>query len=173
MSGFSRFFAVLYSITKKVNYAMAFLSGWIILVITVISTYGVYRRYLLRDPDTWTFAVSAYLLCFVIFLALSSALLEGVHVRVDIINELFPGRLARITRVISDVACIIFLWVFFSQVWRVFYTSYSRGRIDETTLAWPVAAIQWVMPFGVGLMLLTQVVILIGRFVDHPDEANQ
>lgn len=95
-----------------------------------------------------------------------------MHVRVDILKEMFPGRIARYARIISDLACLVFLWVFFNQTWKVFYDSFSRGRIDETTLAWPIAAVQWAMPFGVALTLATQAIMLVGRFVQSSDQAQ-
>jgi|694.fasta_scaffold53189_5 TRAP-type C4-dicarboxylate transport system permease small subunit len=151
----------------RFNNLMAYVSGWLILLITLISCYGVFTRYVLNDPDTWSFTVSSYLMCFVVFLAISNALQEGVHVRVDIIQEWFPGKTAHVTRVLSDIACLIFLWFFFEQVWTVFHDSLSRGRTDETTLAWPVAAIQWAMPFGVALTLLAQAILLIGNIATN------
>jgi len=172
MSFASRLFTLVHSVSSKLNGLMTFIAGWLVLVITVISCYGVFTRYVLEDPDTWSFSMSAYLLCFVIFFAMSSALQQGVHVRVDILKELFPGRIAKTARVVSDLACLVFLWVFFNQTWKVFYDSFSRGRIDETTLAWPIAAIQWAMPLGVALTLLTQAVMLIGRFIGRDEEAQ-
>lgn len=172
MKAAARLFALAHSVASSVNNFMAFLAGWLILVITIISCYGVFTRYVLEDPDTWSFSVSAYLLCFVIFFALSSALQQGIHVRVDILKELFPGRIARYARIVSDLACLAFLWVFFNQTWKVFYDSFSRGRIDETTLAWPIAAIQWAMPLGVALTLVTQAIMLLGRFVDSSEQAQ-
>ena len=172
MSALSRLFFLVHAFASKTNNVLVFIAGWLIFVITVISCYGVFTRYVLGDPDTWSFSVSAYLLCFVIFFAMSDALQKGVHVRVDILKELFPGRIARSARIFSDLACLIFLWIFFSQTWRVLYDSLSRGRIDETTLAWPIAAVQWAMPFGVAATLLTQIVMLAGRFVDSSEDAQ-
>lgn len=172
MSSGSGFLIKAIHAVTRFNSLMAYVSGWLILLITLISCYGVFTRYVLNDPDTWSFTVSSYLMCFVIFLAIANALQEGVHVRVDIIQEWFPGKPARITRIVSDVACLVFLWFFFEQVWAVFHDSFTRGRIDETTLAWPVAAIQWVMPFGVALTLLAQFAMLVGRTMIE-DEKKQ
>jgi TRAP-type C4-dicarboxylate transport system permease small subunit len=154
----------------RFNTFMAYVSGWLILLITLICCYGVFTRYVLNEPDTWSFTVSSYLLCFVVFFSIANALQEGVHVRVDILQEWFPGRFATISKIISDIACLIFLWIFFEQVWKVFMDSLARGRIDETTLAWPVAAIEWAMPFGVALTLLAQAAVLIGRTVTQAEQ---
>lgn len=154
----------------RLNSFMSYVSGWLILLITLICCYGVFTRYVLNDPDTWSFTVSSYLLCFVVFFSIANALQEGVHVRVDILQEWFPGRFATISKIVSDIACLIFLWFFFEQVWKVFLDSLARGRIDESTLAWPVAAIEWAMPFGVAMTLLAQAAMLIGRTVTRTEQ---
>lgn len=148
----------------QINLALARVSGWLVLVIALLCSYGVFTRYVLGDPDTWSYEVAAYLLGFVIYFAIGDALHQNIHVRVDLLQEMFPGRFARVTRAIGDALCLAFLALFFSKVWGVFHDSLVRGRIDETTLGWPVAAVQWVMPFGVALTMLVQLLMLIGRF---------
>lgn len=152
----------------RVNTRLAEVSGWLVLVIALLCCYGVFTRYVLGDPDTWSFEVAAYLLCFVVFFAIGNALQDNIHVRVDLLQELFPGRFAQVTRIVGDGLCVVFLWIFFLKVWGVFHDSLASGRIDETTLGWPVAVIQWVMPFGVALTLLTQLLMLVGRFRRKP-----
>jgi len=148
----------------KANLVLAHVSGWLILVIALLCSYGVFTRYVLNDPDTWSYEVAAYLLGFVVYFAIGNALHQNIHVRVDLLQEMFPGRFARVTRIVGDFACLAFLWIFFGKVWYIFHDSLVRGRIDETTLGWPIAAVQWVMPFGVAMTMLVQVVMLIGRF---------
>lgn len=67
MKAIGHTFERVYALAGRINHFMAFLAGWLILAITLISCYGVFTRYVLEDPDTWSFSVSAYLLCFVIF----------------------------------------------------------------------------------------------------------
>ena len=148
----------------QINLVFARVSGWIILVIALLCCYGVFTRYVLGDPDTWSYEVAAYLLAFVIYFAIGNALQQNIHVRVDLLQELFPGRFARITNIVGDALCLAFLWLFFGKVWAVFHDSLVRGRVDETTLGWPVAVVQWVMPFGVALTMVVQLIMLIGRF---------
>lgn len=148
----------------RVNLLFARISGWLVLVIALLCCYGVFTRYALGDPDTWSYEVAAYLLAFVVYFAIGDALHQNVHVRVDLLQEMFPGRFTRVTGAIGDIVCLGFLWLFFTKVWTIFHDSLIRGRIDETTLGWPVAVVQWVMPFGVALMMLVQLVMLVGRF---------
>lgn len=150
----------------RVNLWMATAAGWLVLVITALTCYGVFMRYVMNRPDTWSFPVCAYLLSFVVFLAVSHALQEQVHVRVDLLQEWFPGRIARWSGVIADVSSLVFLWVVALQMWEVFHESWSQNRTDETTLAWQVAAVQWVMPVAAACLFLTQLAMAASRLLE-------
>jgi len=135
------------------------LAGWGILAITAITVFGVFRRYALRDPEIWSYPLSAYLLCFVVFLSVAHTHQDGVHVRVDYFLELAPRRLALAMRFLGDLLSAAFLVAMTWYLWRLFAETLQRGRIDETTLGWPLAAIQWVLPAGVALLLLTHLAV--------------
>jgi len=152
-----------------INSGMAVLAGWVILLVTIIGCYGVFTRHVLNDPDTWSFEVSAYLLSLVIFFSASDALQKGIHVRIDFLSEWFPGRFTRFLGFIAELCSLAFLYVFLIQVWKIFHQSYTTNRIDESTLALPVAFVQWVLPFGVFFMLVTQVFMIVSRFCAEPD----
>jgi len=154
---------------ERMNLWMATLAGWLVLVITAITCYGVFMRYVVKRPDTWSFPVSAYLLSFVVFLSVSHALQEKVHVRVDLLHEWFPGRFSRWVEVLADVVSLGFLWLVLLQMWEVFHESWSQGRTDETTLAWQVTAVQWVMPLGALFLLLTQLAMTASRLLEEPE----
>ena len=157
---------------ERMNLWMATLAGWLVLLITAITCYGVFMRYVVNLPDTWSFPVSAYLLSFVVFLSVSHALQEKVHVRVDLLYEWFPGRFARWMGMLADVVSLGFLWLVLLQMWEVFHESWSQGRTDETTLAWQVAAVQWAMPLGALFLLLTQVAMTASRLLEEPEAGS-
>lgn len=156
-----------------INNGMAVLAGWVILLVTLIGCYGVFTRHILNDPDMWSFEVSAYLLSVIIFFSASDALQKGIHVRIDFLSEWFPGRFTRFLGFIAEICSLVFLYVFLMQLWRIFYQSYMTNRIDETTLALPVALVQWVMPFGVLFMFLTQIILIVSRFYTEPESRQR
>jgi len=55
---------------------------------------------------------------------------------------------------------VVMTWL----LWKLFAETVQRGRIDETTLGWPLAAIQWCLPAGIALLLLTHVVVSWSEF---------
>lgn len=151
------------AVTRRVNGGLIVLAGWGILAIMVLTTYSVTMRYVFRQPDTWTYPVSSYLLLFVIFLSAAHTLQANVHVRVDYLIQVVPRRIAIALCAIGDFASSVFLAIFVWQLYRLFDESASRGRIDETTLSWPLAAIQWALPVGAGLLLLTHLLLIASQ----------
>lgn len=170
MNGAASFVRGLRNAVWRVNLWMAILAGWVVLLITAITCYSVFMRYVVNRPDTWSYPVAAYLLGFVVFFAVSHALQEQIHVRVDLLSEWLPGRFARWSGVLADLASIAFLWLVAVQMWQVFHESWSQGRTDETTLGWQVAAVQWVMPLGAAFLLLTQLLMMASRLLDRPGQ---
>ena len=153
------------------NRLQAMIAGWVVLVIVLITCYGVFTRYVLHSPDIWSFPVAAYLLGFVVFLAVSHTLQRDIHVRVDFFLTLLPARAARWVRVLADLASLIFIGLFVWQAWKLFDQSYSAGRIDETTLGWSLAAVQWIFPVAGGFLLVTNVLLMLSRLLgEEPDE---
>lgn len=151
------------TVTRRVNGGLIVLAGWGILAIMLFTTYSVTMRYAFRQPDTWTYPVSAYLLCLVIFLSAAHTLQANVHVRVDYLIQLAPRRVAIALCAIGDFASSVFLGIFLWQLNRLFGETLARGRVDETTLGLPLAAIQWALPLGAGLLLLTHVVLIVSQ----------
>lgn len=157
-----RFLDGLFGVVARINTGAVILAGWAILLITLFTSYSVFMRYFFGRPDTWTYPVSAYLLVLVVFFAAAHALQENVHVRVDYLVQVLPRPLGLTLAAIGDLASTIFLAIFTWQTWRLFSQSLARGRVDETTLAWPLAAFQWVLP-AAGVMLLLTHLLLVAR----------
>lgn len=154
------------------NYAQVVLAGWIVLLIMAFTSYGVFTRYVLNRPDAWSFPVSAYLLCFVVFLGISHTLQRGVHVQVDFFLGIMPEPIAALLRLLRDLVSGAFILLFTWQVWVMFQQSYSRWRIDETTLAWPIAVVQWIIPLGGAFLLLTHLALVVSRLVGDSIETE-
>lgn len=168
----ARLVNTLLAAVSRVNTVAVVVAGWGILVIAAITTYSVFMRYTFGRPDVWSYPLSAYILCFVVFLSVAATLQAGMHVRVDYVVGIVPRPLARVFRAVADLASIAFMALFAWQLWRLFTESLARGRVDETTLGWPLALVQWVLPAGAVLLLLTQLVLVAHRLVSEGDDAG-
>lgn len=150
-----------------VNHLAVTLAGWCVMAVTVLTTYGVVMRYGFKSPVIWVYPVCAYLLCFVVFLAMAATLQNGVHVRVDYFLEIMPSRRRRLVSFLGDLASTVFLGFFSVQLWRLFIDTLERHRSDET-MQFPLAIVQWVLPAGALFLLLTHLVRLAYTLAGRP-----
>ncbi|GJL80413.1 MAG: hypothetical protein DHS20C01_00470 [marine bacterium B5-7] len=58
----------------------------------VIVAYGVFKRYVMNTPVTWTDELSGYLVVAIVILGASEALRHGDHINVDLLSSRFTGR---------------------------------------------------------------------------------
>ena len=149
----------IHAVLSGINTGFIMLSGWGILLITVLTTYSVTMRYVFNAPDIWTYPLSAYILCFVVFASLAHTHQDGVHVRVDYVLQILPRPLAILLRIVGDVASSVFLALFAWYMWKLLNETIARNRVDETTLGLPLVFIQWILPLGAGLLLLTHLAL--------------
>lgn len=152
-----------FGLVSRINTGTVMVAGWGIIAIMAITSYSVFMRYAFNRPDVWSYPLSAYLLCFVLFLATAHTLQHNIHVRVDFLLMILPHKAAIFLSVVADILSALFLTLFAWQLFRLFSTSLERGRVDETTLGWPLAAIQWVLPAGAVMMLITHLLLIVVR----------
>jgi len=158
-----KLFENIYAVMSRINSGAVIVAGWGIIAIMAITSYSVIMRYAFNSPDTWSYPLAAYLLCFVLFLATAHTLQHNIHVRVDFLLMVLPRKVAICLSAIADLLSTLFLSLFAWQLFRLFSSSLERGRVDETTLGWSLAAVQWVLPVGAVMMLATHLLLVVMR----------
>ena len=137
---------------------------WLILASTLISAVNAIVRKTLNVSSNAYLEVQWYLFAATFLLAAGYTLLNGDHVRIDVV----AGRLSRRTQIWMDVfgficflmpVCIAILW--FSIPF--FLNGYRSGEMSSNAgglLRWPVFLM---MPLGFGLLMLQGLSELIKR----------
>jgi TRAP-type C4-dicarboxylate transport system permease small subunit len=129
---------------------------------------GVFFRYVLGDPLSWTEEVSRYLMIWLGFLATGLALREGGHVAIDAVIERFPRALRRWTIFFTRVLCMVFLiTVVITGAMLVQRVATQTTPVLDISLAWAYAAI----PVGC-LLIAIELVTLMIRQPDPPRAAQ-
>jgi len=141
------------SIVTAGGYVACFLC--LLLVATVV--YGVFSRYILKSPSDWTMEISQYLFCGITLLATGYALLQGSHVKIDLIRMRLPlktqQRLDLIQYPIIICICIILIWMGGETFWNTFVNNHRSDSVMGL-LVWPVWS---TIPIGGGLLLLAAI----------------
>ncbi len=133
----------------------------VLILITLLAVYEVFRRYFLSDPTTWVWEINSQLMCLAGAMAGGYALLRGTHVSVDILAV----RLSPRTRAALDLLTAPFFFLFvgcliwFGTVEAVrAFSSHQRIISQFASPLWPIKA---AVPIGGILIGLQGVAKLI------------
>ncbi len=144
-------------VTEKVTKWAAGIGGLIILVQMSWISYGVFKRYVLGDPDAVVTEATALLLFPVAFLGLAYALTVNAYPTVSYVVDALEGK-ARRALMAFNLLIMVLIGVFFS--WAgidATIKSYNSGAASEILL-WP--RVYFWLPSAIALVLFTWYAIL-------------
>ncbi len=137
--------------------ASGYLAGFLCLLLVVVVVYGVFTRYILRAPSDWTMEISQYLFCGISLLATGYALLQGSHVRIDLVrnslSKKIQKRLDLVQYPIILSLCIVLIWMGGEEFWGAFI---SNNR-SESVIGMPLWPVWSTIPIGGILLLLAAI----------------
>jgi TRAP-type C4-dicarboxylate transport system permease small subunit len=141
----------------------AFLSGVLLMAITVFISWAVGMRYLNFNPPVWVIQYTEYALLWITFLGAAWLLREKGHIRIDTLISRIPPRIARWLELFNDMVGLAIAIVIFWFGSTNTLDLYSRGIMDVKAVTLPMYALFAIIPLG-GLLLLLQ---FLRDFVDH------
>jgi TRAP-type C4-dicarboxylate transport system permease small subunit len=157
---------------KRINYWCASLAGLILLFINFSIFVDVILRYFFRRPSIWITEVSTYLFLYIIFLATSYALEQGMHIKVTFFRFHLSVRATRILDLACSVFAMIFCFVLLWQTSAMTWSAFKEKWTSPTILNAPYAYIYVVMVFGSFLLLVTFLLQTIAQFMEHGTPAK-
>jgi TRAP-type mannitol/chloroaromatic compound transport system permease small subunit len=143
-------------VVEKVGDWAMVLSGILILVIGLITTYGVGKRYIFHNPDPYTYELSIIFLVACILLALPGIQWQRRNLRVDWILTHFSQKWQNIIgEIFTNILAAIFVSVVIWKSWGLFL--YSFTNVEKSQSAWqePLWPMKLVIPIVMGWLWLT------------------
>ncbi len=124
------------------------------LPMVLIVSIEVISRYVFDRPTLWAWDMNIQLLAFLSVIGAGYTLLQGSHVRVDVIISRFPPRV----NVIADLVMSglfffgvgLLMWFFRAEVWD----SVKKRELYESLFAPPLYPLKVLMFIGICLLLL-------------------
>ncbi|MEP6609005.1 MAG: TRAP transporter small permease subunit [Burkholderiaceae bacterium] len=140
-------------LSKAVGHAFA----WLIMILTLGTSYEVFVRYVLNNPTSWAFDMS-YLMYGALFLMAGAyTLSRDGHVRGDVLYRLWRPRVQ------AGLSLVLFFIFFFPGVLALVYAGYGYAydaiRIQEVSVNSPVGVPVWPLKMLIpiaGLLLTLQ-----------------
>ena len=153
--------------------ACGYLAALLVLGIAGLIFAEIFCRTVLNISLSFAWEYAAYFFAVSIFLAAAFALRTGGYVRVMLLSQSVPPRLAYWLDVVATAAATmiagVLAWSLTSFAARSWASGSTSATIDETPLVYPQAA----MAFGAALLTLQLVARAVRLFVGEPPEDEE
>jgi TRAP-type mannitol/chloroaromatic compound transport system permease small subunit len=130
-------------------------SGILILAMSLLSTYGVGRRYLLHRPEPYSYELSTMLLVACVVFAVAGLQRYKRHLRVDFIANFLPATVQN--ALIDIVTPILGLFYVVVITWKSLDNAlYSMSIWETSQSSWeePLFPVKFLVPIGMALLCL-------------------
>jgi len=142
------------AIDRAANYGLL-VSGVLILVMSLLSTYGVARRYLLNNPEPYSYEISTSMLLACVVLSIAYLQRQGKHLRADFLSNRFSqGTQAIITDIVGPIIAFFYIGIIAWQSWIATLYSFLIHETSQSSWEEPLFPTKLVVPIGMGLLCL-------------------
>jgi TRAP-type mannitol/chloroaromatic compound transport system permease small subunit len=150
------------AVTNKVCDWALLVSGLLITVMAVLTTYGVVARYAFGAPEPYTYETSVIFLVACILLAIPAVQKDRRNLRVDfIVGRLSPRGQHVFENIVVPVLALVFVGVVIWKSWGIFLASFKSGESSQSILQeplWPMKLLVTVTMCWLALVLISQLV---------------
>ena len=130
-------------------------SGVLILVMSLLSTYGVARRYLLNNPEPYSYEISTSMLLACVVLSIAYLQRQGQHLRADFLfNRFSKDSQAIIIDIVGPIIALFYIGIIAWQSWNAFMYSFQIYETSQSSWQEPLFPTKLVVPIGMGLLCL-------------------
>jgi TRAP-type C4-dicarboxylate transport system permease small subunit len=151
-----------------INKICVAIGGATVGLLVIVAFAGTMLRYIFHSPFIFADEWGGYLMVIMSFIGLTYTMRQGGHSVVDFAIKKVPEKFVRWIKLANEffnLAFVIFLLVptisFVGQ-------SFTTGARSNTELATPLAAIQIVMPFGLGLLCIALLLEIRKKLTHRP-----
>jgi C4-dicarboxylate transporter DctQ subunit len=130
-------------------------SGIMILCMVFTATYGVARRYFLRNPEPYSYEISMMLLLWCFVLAVAALQEQERHLRGDFILNRLPRGLRHVVNgILSPALAVLCSAVLTWKGWEAARFSLKVGERSMSAWAEPLFPVKLIIPIGYGFLFL-------------------
>lgn len=129
-----------------------YLGAALVATFAVMVVYVVASRYLFSSTPRWAEELPRLALVWLTFVGAVSGFVRGSHFRAGLLDLIsLPAALRRTFALVAWLACVVFLWVFLWNGWKLTRITWSH---ETTALSLPVGLFYLSLPLCCGLALV-------------------
>jgi len=130
-------------------------SAVLVILLTLLICYQVFRRYVLKSPTIWEFETCTYMYAAFFMLGLGYTQMKRGHVAIDVFEQRFSPGMRAILSIIGTLFLFLpFIAVLLWQSVDFAARSWEMGEHSATSWAPPLYPIKAIMPVGFVLLAL-------------------
>jgi TRAP-type C4-dicarboxylate transport system permease small subunit len=130
-------------------------SGIMILCMAFTATYGVARRYLLHDPEPYSYEISMMLLLWCFVLSVAALQKQERHLRGDFILNRLPQSIQFfINGILSPALAVLCSVVLAWKGWEAAMFSLRIGERSMSAWSEPLFPVKVMIPIGYGILFI-------------------
>jgi TRAP-type mannitol/chloroaromatic compound transport system permease small subunit len=150
------------SLFEKFTKLLTAVSGGMILIMAFIITYSVIMRYVFKDPDPYTFDLTAMICLFTAVLTFPYLEKMDQNIRMDMVVTYIP-KIPQyfLMRVLGPLAALYYVTVLSWKGWVNALYSLKIHETSPTQWGQPLAPIKFVIPIGYTLLGLMLIMVFI------------
>lgn len=142
-------------IVDKAADVSGYLAGWLVPIMVLLVAFEVFMRYVLHNPPMVADEFSAYMLVALSYVGLAYTWQQGGHIRITLLVNNLPPKVAVWTRFIGLILVFIFMIGMTQSTYKMITYALKINLRSDTWLTIPLFWPQLTVFFGVLLLLLT------------------
>jgi TRAP-type mannitol/chloroaromatic compound transport system permease small subunit len=151
---------------ERISFWAMILSGILIVIMAFLSTYGVGRRYLLHNPEPYSYELSTIILVACTFLSIAFLQRQGRHLRVDFCAGYFSQNLNYFfVNILAPVMALTYVGIITWQSWLNALYSISIGETSQSAWEEPLAPTKILVSLGAFILCLVLLAQLVRGIV--------
>lgn len=135
---------------------------------TLVAILGVFFRYVMQSPFMWTEEIARYLMVWMGFTAISIALKQNRHIKVEVLPKMFPPMAVKVASYVVDAMIALFFIVLLGQGYLMTVNNIMTASTFRLSMSWVLVAV----PLAAALTLIQLFVKIVKKvfseFISEP-----
>ncbi|WP_079494217.1 TRAP transporter small permease [Maledivibacter halophilus] len=136
------------------------IAGFALIILVMITFFGVIMRYFLNNPFVWLQEVQLWCFTWVVFFGGGAAFRSGSHVAIDVLVDHMPAALKKIVEILGYLVSMAVLIYLLFHGKNLVQQLLQTGRVTNI-LGIPYPIIYGAFPIGCVLMIINYTMVMI------------
>jgi TRAP-type C4-dicarboxylate transport system permease small subunit len=143
------------SLLDRITHLTWLLAGALIVLMSFVVGYGVFTRYVLKNPDPYTYDITCIIMLVCVVFTFAHTQRLDRHLRIDLMDRYFPESVRGILHnIVTPIVGLVFCGVLTWKSWEDAWLALQGSQVTRGVLVIPTFPIKITVTIGAGLLCL-------------------